>query len=103
QEYIMEQSLGSRIKNLREELEISQEELAKKLDIDRASLSQIENGKRSVKAEELILISKALNVSIDMLLGITSPPEVFLEKNQKELPRPIRINVPQKKIQKFKE
>ncbi len=100
----MEQSLGDRIKVLREEMDISQEALAKMLGIDRASLSQIENGKRSVKAEELSSISKALNVSADMLLGLTSSPEIFLEKNQDKLAiRPIRINIPQKKTHKFKE
>jgi Plasmid maintenance system antidote protein len=93
----MRQGLGDRIKVLREEMDISQEELAKILGIDRASLSQIENGKRSVKAEELSSISKALNVSADMLLGLTSSPEIFLEKNQDQPMRSIRINVPQKR------
>jgi transcriptional regulator with XRE-family HTH domain len=100
----MGQSLGSRIKVLREEMDISQEKLAEVLDIDRASLSQIENGKRSVKAEELFLIAKTLNVSADMLLDLSSPPEVFLEKTrEKSLSQQIRINVPQKKLRKFKE
>jgi transcriptional regulator with XRE-family HTH domain len=100
----MEKGLGSRIKVLREEREISQGELAKLLDIDRATLSQIENGKRSLKAEELSLISKMLNVSADMLLDPAFSPEVFLEKSKEEHTiYPMRINVPQKKTQKFKE
>jgi transcriptional regulator with XRE-family HTH domain len=101
----MEHSLGDRIKVLREEMDISQEDLAKILNIDRASLSQIENGKRSVKAEELSLISKALNVSADMLLGLTSSPEISLEKGQRSnLEKgPMRINIPQRKTDKFKE
>ncbi|MGE0631265.1 MAG: type II toxin-antitoxin system antitoxin SocA domain-containing protein [Parachlamydiales bacterium] len=100
----MEKSLGNRIKVLREEMDLSQEELAKLLNVDRASLSQIENGKRSVKAEELSLISKALNVSADTLLDLTSSPEIFLEKSRKKHAiRPIRINIPQQKTQKFKE
>jgi len=104
QEFTMKQNLGSRIKVLREEMDISQEKLAEILNIDRASLSQIENGKRSVKAEELSLISKALNVSADMLLDLTTPPEIILEKKL-ETPstNQIRINVPQKNTQKFKE
>ena len=100
----MEQSLGGRIKVLREEMGISQEALAKILSLDRATLSQIENGKRSVKAEELPSISKALNISADMLLGLTSSPEIFLEKSRRKLVMPpIRINIPQKKTHKFKE
>ncbi len=100
----MEQSLGSRIKVLREEMGISQERLAEILNIDRAGLSQIENGKRSVKADELFLISKALNVSADMLLDLRPSPKIFLEKSrEKPSTHQIRINVPQKKIRKFKE
>jgi transcriptional regulator with XRE-family HTH domain len=93
--------LGDRIRVLREEMDLSQEDLAKRIGIDRVSLSQIENGKRSVKAEELGLIANALNVSADMLLGLTSPPEVRLEKGKPILP--MRINVPQQNVQRFKE
>jgi transcriptional regulator with XRE-family HTH domain len=105
QESTVKQSLGSRIKILREEMGITQEKLAETLDIDRACLSQIENGRRSVKAEELSLISKALNVSVDVLLDLTTPPEIFLEKSREKQPsvQQMRINVPQRKMQKFKE
>ena len=66
----MEASLGKRIKALREALRISQEELSQRLGLDRASLSLIENDKRSLKADELILLSKSLNISIDELLNL---------------------------------
>jgi transcriptional regulator with XRE-family HTH domain len=74
----MQTTLGKRIKALREAHRISQEELAQKLKMDRASVSLVENDKRSLKAEELILLSKALNVSIDELLNIDSPIDVIL-------------------------
>jgi transcriptional regulator with XRE-family HTH domain len=101
----MEISLGKRIKALREALRISQEELAKKLEIDRASLSLIENDKRALKANELILLAKAMNISIDELLNIHSSTEVILEQAQelKEKSLDLRISVPQKNLQKFKE
>jgi len=101
----MKLSLGKRIKALREELRISQEDLALKLKMDRVSLSAVENDKRSLKADELILFSKALNISIDELLNIHTPIEVVLEQAQKpEKTKPaLRINVPQKNIKKFKE
>ena len=79
----MEISLGKRIKALREALRISQEELAQRLSMDRASLSLVENDKRSLKADELILLSKTLNISIDELLNLKSSTEVILEKAQK--------------------
>jgi transcriptional regulator with XRE-family HTH domain len=100
----MEQTLGNRIKVLREEMDISQEGLAKMVGIDRAGLSLIENGKRSVKAEELSLIAKALNVSADMLLGLTSAPQVVLERGSDKLAaRSMRVNIPQSRTHKFKE
>src|SRR6195256_2892508 len=101
----METSLGKRIKVLREALRISQEELAQRLELDRASLSLIENDKRSLKADELILLSKSLNISIDELLNLKSSTEVILEQAQKpkEKRNDLRISVPRKNLKKFKE
>ena len=101
----METSLGKRIKALREALRISQEELSQRLGLDRASLSLIENDKRSLKADELILLSKSLNISIDELLNLKSSTEVILEQAQKpkEKKTDLRISVPRKNLKKFKE
>ena len=101
----METSLGKRIKALREALRISQEELSQRLAMDRASLSLVENDKRSLKADELILLSKTLNISIDELLNLKSSTEVVLEQAQKpkEKRNDLRISVPRKNLKKFKE
>jgi transcriptional regulator with XRE-family HTH domain len=101
----MEESLGKRIKALREALRISQEELAQKLEMDRASVSLIENDKRSLKADELILLAKTMNISIDELLDVHSPIEVVLEHSTKPAAKKgdLRISVPRKNLKKFKE
>lgn len=101
----METSLGKRIKALREALRISQEELSQRLEMDRASISLIENDKRSLKADELVLLSKALNISIDELLNLKTSTEVVLEKakSPKEKEPDLRISVPRKNLKKFKE
>lgn len=101
----METSLGKRIKALREARKMNQEGLAQQLAMDRASLSLIENDKRALKADELILLSKTLNVSIDELLNITSSPEILLEKalKPKAIKNDLRISVPRKNLKKFKE
>jgi transcriptional regulator with XRE-family HTH domain len=100
----MSQGIEDRVKALREELGLSQEDLAQIMGIDRAGVSQFENGNRSLKAEELSLLSKALHISADCLLGLAPLPKVILEKTRKKtLPSQIRINVPQKKVRKFKE
>ena len=100
----MEISLGKRIKALRLALKISQGELAQNLKMDRASLSMIENDKRFLKTNELVLLAKSLNISIDVLLDLKSKPEIFLEqiKKPKEKKAP-KVKVTQKNFQKFKE
>jgi transcriptional regulator with XRE-family HTH domain len=100
-------SIGERIKFLRESSRLTQETLAEMLGIDRAVLSNIERNERELKAEEVPLFSKQLNVSANQLLGIDPLPEVILESDsnkpvEKE-PFPLRINVPAKNVQKFKE
>src|SRR3984893_12131865 len=62
----MTQLIGVRIKALREERGLSQEELARQLGFnDRQTLSAIETGERRVSADELILAVQKLGVSLD--------------------------------------
>lgn len=97
-------TLGKRIKAFRESQGFSQEELAKKLSLDRAVLSLIENDKRFIKAEELILFSKIFNITTDQLLNLEEPTEVILEKTSNAHEKTqLRISVPAKNKQKFKE
>lgn len=101
----METSLGKRIKALREALRISQEDLSQKLGMDRATLSLIENDKRSLKADDLIQLSQVMNISIDELLNVKSLTKVMLERAQQPIEKKLdlRISVPRKNLNKFKE
>lgn len=56
--------VGQRIRQLRKELEISQEALALKAEVDRTYVTDVENGRRNVSVEILERLIKALNVSI---------------------------------------
>ena len=62
--------LGSKIKNIRYNHNISQEELAKMLEINRNNLSRIETNKSLPTAEVLAKLAVNFNVSIDSLLGV---------------------------------
>lgn len=62
-------SLPERIINLREIDNMSQTDLAKKMNIDKSAMSKIENGTRKVSSEELNQIATIFNVSSDYLLG----------------------------------
>ncbi len=60
--------VGERIKARRLELGWTQDQLAQKAGISKSFLSDLENGKRSVGAENLLDIARALGVSIDYLM-----------------------------------
>ena len=62
--------LGTKIKNIRYNKNISQEEMAKILKINRNNLSRIETNKSLPTSEVLMRLSEAFNISIDSLLGI---------------------------------
>jgi len=98
--------IGNRIKEIREREGLSQEDLAKRMEISRVAVSQIENGKRRICTEELIALSRIFNVSTDILLDLEKDIEIILAKSKEEKPeekQEIRISVPQKNIEKFKE
>ena len=57
--------IGSKIKQLREANEYTQEEISRLLGIDRSKLSQVENGKLRVSNEELYRISRFFGQPLD--------------------------------------
>lgn len=60
--------VGDRIKKRRLELNWTQDQLAQKAGISKSFLSDLENGKRSVSADNLLDIARALGVSLDYLM-----------------------------------
>ena len=63
--------LGARIKLLREELGLKQEELAKKLSVSPSAIGMYERDLREPNNELTLRIANFFNVSIDYLLGKT--------------------------------
>ena len=61
--------LGKNINTLRKEKGFSQENLAEKVNVTRQTISNWELGETSPNPEQLILLSKALDKSIDELVG----------------------------------
>ena len=100
--------IGEAVRKRREEMGLSQEDLANKLDLQRPAISQIESGQRKVSAEELLSLSKNLNLSMGQLMGLEELPKVTLEHASPHKPTKtegpgMRINVPQKNLSKFQE
>jgi transcriptional regulator with XRE-family HTH domain len=98
-------TLGGRIRALRDQLNFSQEKLAQSIGINRVSLSQIENGERKISVEELTKLAKLFNISLDNLLDLKAEIKVELatETDDSPVEEPVRISVPQKRVDKFKE
>lgn len=60
----IKEALGKRIKFLRNQLGISQEELADKAGIDRTYITSVECGKRNISIVNIEKIANALDVSL---------------------------------------
>src|SRR3954468_5728742 len=60
--------VGDRIKKRRSDLNWTQEFLAQKAGISKSFLSDLENGKRSVSADNLLEIARVLSLSLDFLM-----------------------------------
>ena len=60
-----------RLKDLREDSDMSQSQIAEFLHMKQNTYSQYENGKRQIPLEMLIKIAVFYNVSVDYILGIT--------------------------------
>ncbi|MCX7765433.1 MAG: helix-turn-helix domain-containing protein [Candidatus Sumerlaeia bacterium] len=97
--------IGKKIRKLREQVGISQQQLARQLGVSRPKVSQIENGEAKISADELVKLSETLNVPMEQLLEITKEPKIILPmlRRKKENAPGIRINVPQKNLEKFKQ
>lgn len=61
--------LGKRIQELRQEKNMSQKELAEKINVSDVAVSRWERGTRIPSAESLLLLANFFNISADYLLG----------------------------------
>lgn len=66
----------NRISELRQKNNLTQKELAEKLDINYSVLSRIETNDRPIKGDELLKIADFFGVTADYLLGRSSSPQL---------------------------
>lgn len=64
--------LGKRIEKLRLEKDMTQLELAKKIEGDRSNISRLENGEMNPKLEKLIKVAVALETTLGNLFHFNS-------------------------------
>lgn len=81
----MGKQFGDRLRELRIEKKLTQEELAKKFNTGKASISHYESNRRLPNANNINLFAEFFNVSIDYIMGkseVKNPyiSEEYLEK-----------------------
>ena len=63
-----------RIRDLREDRDLSQADIAKIIQTTQQQYSKIETGKADISGEKLIRLAEFYNVSTDYILGLTKEP-----------------------------
>lgn len=72
----MEDNIGKKLKSLRKGRGLTQQQLAEKMDISRATISNYEVGRRSPHLSELRRFADFYGVSLDFF-GVATTDEVF--------------------------
>ena len=83
---------GNNIKKERERQYISQQDLAKKTNINVSVLNRIENETRALRDDELLKIANFFNVSTDYLLGNETPAKFkpqLTDKDKKDIAKQV--------------
>lgn len=73
-------SYAKRIRDLREDLDIQQKNIAKVLHTTQSQYSKIELGKRKISADEIIELCILYDVSADYILGFTNEKKPLPKK-----------------------
>ena len=70
-------TVGERIRERRQSLKLTQEELGKKLGWGRSAVCRVEKGGNNITTDRIVKISKALSCSPSYLMGWTEEPAQF--------------------------
>ena len=65
-----------RIRDLREDSDLTQKDMAKALNCSQQVYSNYELGQRDIPTDILIKLSRFYNVSVDYILGISDIPKI---------------------------
>lgn len=68
-------SAGRRLRQIRDEHDLSQKEVARLVNLPKTAISKIEHGTRQLSADEVMILSTALGITPNQFYGIeTLPP-----------------------------
>lgn len=77
----MAEIVGNRIKVLRQELKMNQEQLAQKIGVARQAVNNYENEKSNPEISTLVKLANVLSCSVDYLLGISENRQHDIDEN----------------------
>ncbi|MBY5229323.1 hypothetical protein ABH61_10840 [Bacillus paranthracis] len=89
---------GNRVKELRMEKKLTQQDLADKIGVSKSALSQIENNKTTPSRDTVSALSRVLEVTSDYILGLSEYRELDQEESS-EIRK--EMNVLTNKIEKL--
>ena len=69
-----------RIRNLREDADLTQAELGEQINVPQRTYAYYENGERMIPPQVLIALAKFHHVSVDYLLGLTDQKAPYPKK-----------------------
>ncbi len=92
---MLEIAVGEFVKRRRTELNLTQAELAEKINSDACYISRIETGARKPTIDNLAALSNALNVSSDYLLGLSS--NIVLHEHVSDMEKTLRALIDEDK------
>ncbi|MCG8540441.1 MAG: helix-turn-helix transcriptional regulator [Clostridia bacterium] len=85
----MKEQFGDRLRKLRIEKEMTQEDLAKKFNTGKASISHYESNRRIPDANTIKKYADYFGVTIDYILGITEERNIY-ETKPAEIPEDLK-------------
>ncbi|MBU5356093.1 helix-turn-helix domain-containing protein [Paenibacillus barcinonensis] len=93
---------GDRLASQRKSKRLTQEELAVKINLTKAAVSNYENGHSTPSNETLVAIADALDVDTDYLLGRTELPREELSRSKPDLSEETTEYVLKELVEKYK-
>lgn len=69
-----------RIRNLREDLDLTQAEIGERINVPQRTYAYYERGERMIPPQVLIALAQLHNVSVDYLLGLTDRKSPYPHK-----------------------
>ena len=83
--YFNQYSFGRRLKECRELIGMTQEELAQMVGVEKQHISRIERGSRACSIDLLVILASTLHVSTDYLLTGESVDKEVIRKQMAEM------------------